>query len=312
MTLNEMTKLFLDSRKRGVAGARKKCSEKTVKIYRNNLQLWMNFMAQNCSVTEYEQVRRTYLINFYDWMDEKVAKKDWSRPTVLQILRSLKAFFRWVDADEDCREAGIKGVQRWLPVIEKTPRRIDIPQMADIKRFANSFNTANPWHYRDYVATCLLLTNGIRIGELCNLLIDCMKLEECTLIVTGKTGTRLVPITKEMVGLLKGWMKRRATLRYADSPYVFISRMGQQMDTDGFVKAFLKHRKKYNLPRISAHSFRHVFCTHYLKNGGDIEKLRNITGHSSYDMLMDYLHLAKVGGKEAHAELERVNILKEI
>ncbi len=224
----------------------------------------------------------------------------------------MKAFFRWVDADEDCREEGLKGVQRWIPIIEKTPRRIDIPPIADIKKFTNSFDTANPWHYRDYVATCLLLTNGIRIGELCNLTIDCAKLDQFTLIVTGKTGPRLVPITKEMSSLLKGWLKRRAALRYADSPYMFVSRMGPQMDTDGFVKAFAKHRKKYSLPRISAHTFRHLFCTHYLEEGGDIERLRKITGHQSYDMLKDYLHDSQVISKTAHEELEKANLLKEM
>lgn len=312
MTLNEMVKAFIDSRKRGVSGARKKCSPKSLKIYESNLALFVSFVAEQRSITAYEDLKRTAMIAFYDWMDERVKVKKWSRATVLQVLRSIRAFFRWVDADEDCREEGMKGFQRWLPSIEKTARRTDIPQIGEMKRFKNSFDTGNPWHYRNYVATCLLLTNGMRIGELANLTIDHMRFEELTLIVDGKTGTRLVPITKEMAGLLKGWMKRRQGCTFADSPYVFVSKNGPKMSQEAFSHAFIAHRKKYNLPRISAHSFRHAFCTHYLRNGGDIEKLRNITGHTSYAMLMDYLHNAKIGNKEAKEELERVNLLKEV
>lgn len=312
MTLNEMIKLFLDSRKRGMSGARKKCTDNTIKIYRCNLELWQKFMSEELGVSAYTDVKRVGIIAFSEWMDNRQKKGEWSRSTVLQHLRSLKALFRWVDADEDCREAGLKGVQRWLPTIEKNPRRLDIPQLSAMKRFRNTFNTSNIWHYRDYVATCLLSTNGIRIGELCNLLISHTRLEEKTLIVDGKTGPRVVPLTKEMIGLLKGWLKRRQGCRFASSPYVFVSRRGDKMQPSGFGHAFLKHRKKYGLEKISAHSFRHVFCTNYLKNGGQLERLRQITGHQSYDMLKDYLHLAQVGGKEAHEELERVNLLKDM
>jgi site-specific recombinase XerD len=312
MTLDVMVKMFLDTRKRGVAGARRKCTAKTVKIYRDNLELFVNFVETECGVTAYEDVKRIHMNAFYDWMDEKVKSKRWSRSTVLQVLRSLRALFHWVDKDEDCRDENLRGIHRWLPTIEKTPRRTDMPEITDVRKFTNYFDTGNRWHYRDYVITCLMLTNGVRAGEVCNLTIDGMKLDELTLIVSGKTGTRLVPITKDMARMLKGWMKRREGTTHADSPYVFVSKRGPKMEVGALGMNFRRHTAKYNLPRMSPHTFRHLFCTHYLKNGGDIEKLRNITGHTSYAMLMDYLHLAKVGGQAAKDELEKVNLLKDL
>lgn len=312
MILDEMVKLFIDSRKRGTTGAKKKCAPSTVKIYEDNLKTFMGFLqseTKDGGVTQYKSIRRLHIVQFLDWLD----KKQLAKASKLQVLGSLRTFFKWVDLDEDCELQELKGMQKWLPAIEKKPRRLDIPALKDLRSFKNNFNTDDTWEYRDYIATCLMMDTGIRLGEVCNLRLDGVKLEEKTIIVNGKQGMRLVPITNDMIRLFKGWLKRRVLCRYSEgSPYVFISKRGPQMDDNGFGKSFRKHRKKFDLPRISAHTFRHAFSTNYLRKGGDIEKLRNITGHTTYEMLKDYLHLAKLGGEEAQKELEKVSLLKEL
>jgi integrase/recombinase XerD len=313
VVLEYMLKVFIDSRKRGTTGARKKCTERTLEIYRYNLGMFFDWLQKEHGVAGYKDIARLHIVQFLDWLEAKEAAGEWKRATTLQMLRCLRTFFRWVDKDEECQDANLRGVQRWLPMIEKCPRRTDIPQIADIKSFKNSFNTSNKWGYRNYVATCLLINNGIRIGELCNLKINDVQFEDKKLIVSGKTGTRLVPFTDDVGRLLKGWLKRRQQCgKYADSPYLFISKRSEKMDPNAFQQAFRKHRLKAGLPRISAHTFRHVFCTNYLKKGGDIAKLQTVSGHSSMQMLSEYLHLAKLGSKSVQDEMERVNLLKEL
>ena len=43
--------------------------------------------------------------------------------------------------------------------------------------------------------------------------------------------------------------------------------------------------------RIHAHKFRHTFATEYLRRGGEIERPRRILGHTTYVMVMRYVHL---------------------
>jgi hypothetical protein len=43
-----------------------------------------------------------------------------------------------------------------------------------------------------------------------------------------------------------------------------------------------------------------------------MEKLRSITGHTTYEMLKDYLHIAQIGSKAVAEEMERISLLKEV
>lgn len=316
MVLNEMILLFLDSRKRGVGQNSKcECSPKTIKIYESNMRTFETFLLTGVGdggVTKYTSITRLHMMRFLDWVKQKEAS-GWSKATSLQILRTLRTFFRWVDQDEDCQAMELKGLQRYLPKISKNPRRVDIPPIATLKTFKNGFDTDSKWGYRDYVATCLLLDTGVRLGEVCSLRVDRVLFEQRTMLVEGKTGPRLVPLTNNMIRLLKGWMRRRTTCTQAEgSPYVFVSKYSPQMSVNGFGQSFRKHRKEMGLPRVSAHTFRHTFATNYLRKGGDIEKLRSITGHTTYEMLKDYLHHGQMGSQPVLDEMEKVSLLKEV
>jgi site-specific recombinase XerD len=318
MLLAEMVSLFLDSRRRGVDGAKKRCTPKTIRIYQSNLKTFTNFLQTDAKdstgaggITRYEHIKRPHIAGFLDWMEEKTTKKEWSLSTKLQVLRTLRVFSNWVDRDEDCQAENLEGFQRRLPVIEKNPRRADIPELQECITFKDTFNTERTWQYRDYVATALMLDTGVRIGEVCNLRVDCILWDTKTLFVNGKTGPRPIAVTPDMLKLLKGWLKRREACRQASgSPYVFIARTSPQMTPEGFRQSFSKHRKKFTLPRITAHTFRHTFCRNYLQEGGHLDRLRNMTGHKSYDQLLGYLDQAKVGNVEAQKELEKVSILR--
>ncbi|MGH9890666.1 MAG: tyrosine-type recombinase/integrase [bacterium] len=44
--------------------------------------------------------------------------------------------------------------------------------------------------------------------------------------------------------------------------------------------------------RVSAHDLRRAFAREFLRNGGDLESLRQLLGHSSYAMVRRYAELA--------------------
>jgi site-specific recombinase XerD len=315
MIVDELITMFLDSRRRGVDGAKTQARPKTITTYQTMLKHFSRFLeSRENPIGNYESIRRVHMIELVAWVESKMNSKEWSKATSIVFYKNLRVFFRWVDVDEDCREAGLKGLQRHIPAIPKMPARTFIPETRDLNVFKNSFNTDTVIGYRNYTAICLMLTNGMRIGEVCNLKVEQVKLDDKTVIADGKTGPRLVPITNDMVRVLKTWLARRRRFKKtAYSPYLFISCKEPQLTPNTFGKA-LKRLKKKNpkLKNITAHTLRHTFATLYLKGGGNMERLRDIMGHTSYEMLRNYLHNSKIGSKESLEELERINVLRQI
>lgn len=314
MMVEDMIQSFLESRRQGHTGAKKKAKDVTLTLYERNVRKLHEFLlAQEPPILDYASMTKRHFYAFLEGLDH--AEKDgvFSKATHCQILRTLRSFLRWVDLDEDCQEENVKPWSRYLGPIEKTPRRTYLPEQSDLKRFRDAILTKpSTWGFRDYVCFKLFLTTGIRAGELASLTLGNVKLGERTLYVTGKTGGRTVPITADMAALLKRWLTKRQTLHYgADSEYVFVTKRAPQMDSRTLAQRFCKMRlKDPSLPKISQHVARHLFATRYLERGGKIDRLKNLLGHSSYDMLWHYVHTADVAGKEAHDELEKVNPAK--
>lgn len=300
MLTEQVMQWFFASRQRGDSGsgARKAARIATLAYYKETLGHFQQFLEYK-GITDFAEVSRHTIRDYVT----HIQQKPWAESTKYKAFRGLRAFLRFVELDEDCQEAGLKALRRSLPTIPKAAVRPTIPPKADFQRLLNSIPTKKRSGHRDYVVMSLMLETGMRIGEVCFLRLDHLQLDENRIIVPqeGKTGPRLLPITPSMSRLLRTWLRRRQSFAKCDR--LFVTDTGTPLRVDAVGYRFRQYCDRAGIQHISPHDFRHAFCTFYLERGGDLAKLRRLTGHSSYDILEVYLHLSTASLAEEHAKV---------
>lgn len=159
----------------------------------------------------------------------------------------------------------------------------------------------------------LLIDTGMRSGELINLKIDDISLNEGLLKVIGKgRKERIVPMGSNAQRVLQRYMFRyRPKPRNSGITNIFLSETGGPFSENGLKLVFSRLAKKSGITRLHAHLCRHTFATRFLINGGDVFSLQQILGHSSLDMVRNYVNLASshiVIQHQKFSPLDRLNI----
>jgi hypothetical protein len=142
------------------------------------------------------------------------------------------------------------------------------------------------------LAVLILLGTGMRLSELCALTVEDFEDDGDHSFLKVKRGKgakfRRVPVSHRL---------RREILRYLNhvrpdsrSDNLLLLSGGQPVRVETCSRQLNRAGQKVGC-RVHAHKFRHTFATTYLRKSGDIERLRKILGHSTYAMVMRYVHL---------------------
>lgn len=308
MLTSEVVSLFLHNRK-----FKNSASGETIKTYTYALGIFTRFMEDRNKIA-YSSISRVDIAAFNEHIRQELDTGAWSLSKYLLVIKTLKAMFHWMEQDDDCKEEELKSWRSRMPKGAKAPKRERIPSVSDLKQWMRTFNTKTMTGLRDYMMFCVMLETGVRRGELATLRVQNVQIDRKLIYVNGKTGDRIVTITDALADRLRAYLRKKEHTTYGKSPYLFPSRMNmeQPVNAQYITQTFRRIAKAANLPKLTPHTLRHSFCTYFLINGGDVESLRLQSGHKTYDSMLHYLHLAKVGGGHAAQMMERVSPLKMI
>ena len=76
---------------------------------------------------------------------------------------------------------------------------------------------------------------------------------------------------------------------------------------------FARLARSSTVYRLHAHLCRHTFATRFLLNGGDVFTLQQILGHSSLEMVRNYVNLASshiAVQHQKYSPLDHMNLTK--
>ena len=115
---------------------------------------------------------------------------------------------------------------------------------------------------------------------------------------SAKSGrTRYIPLNAEALIALREWR----SMHEVSESYVFPGKYGGRLDN--VRAAWLRVLKEANIAKFRWHDLRHTFASRLVMKGVDLNTVRELLGHASYQMTLRYAHLAPEHKAAAVAQL---------
>lgn len=159
---------------------------------------------------------------------------------------------------------------------------------------------------RNRALLLILLDTGMRASELCGLRMGGMDNHNRRVRVMGKgSKERTIPFSPRTGQTLWRYLTSRQDLR-ANDPLI-ATMDGHELNRARLLKILVSIGKRAGVSGVHPHRFRHTFAIQYLRNGGDPYTLQALLGHSSLDMVKNYLRIAQIDIDTAHRRASPVD-----
>jgi integrase/recombinase XerD len=177
----------------------------------------------------------------------------------------------------------------------------------DFEAIKRSADTGTLLGYRDRTILEVLYATGLRKGELMNLTLGDVNLEEELLrINAGKGGRdRVTPLSQVACSYLESYINGvRPELLLGHPEHtdrLFISLRARPMGRNTIGDVVEKYARIARVKKhVTCHLWRHTCATHLLQNQANLRHVQEILGHRSLATTERYLRVTITDLKEAH------------
>ncbi len=274
-------------------------TEATIQYYQSNINRFMRYLEENDLEFTTESISRDqikkyilYLKKSKKWKDTENIESEnvLSSISVQTYIRAIKAWISWMEEEgyvEGPVSSGIK-----LPKAVKSV--IEILTEDEINTIAKFLDGKKQNKLRDILIVMLFLECGLRLDELTKLKFKSVQLSQNSLTVLGKgQKERIVSYGVNLQKLIYKYINRERPAPYSSKvDALFLLSDGKAITQSTVKQLFKRMKRKTGIEKLHPHLLRHTYCTMYLARGGDIFSLKQSTGHESFEILNNYVHLA--------------------
>lgn len=151
-----------------------------------------------------------------------------------------------------------------------------------------NIKTCNFAELRNWAMINYLLGTGNRLETMANVKIGDINFaeKEIKLLKLKNRKQYIIPLSDTLSKVLKEYLLYRKETK---DDYLFCSSFGEQISKGTIQTQIQLYNRSRGVLRTSIHAFRHTFAKNWILNGGDIISLQNILGHSSMEMVKEYV-----------------------
>jgi len=260
----------------------------TAKAYLKDIADFRAFYEKNIDLKTlwqqvcYEDVR-TWIVS--------LVESGVSNRSINRKVSSLKSYFLFLQKTEIININPL-AKHKSLKVEKKVQLPFSETEVDEVLALFNKKST-NYNDIRDRLIIELFYATGIRRSELINLKVSSIDLTAATIKVLGKRNKeRILPLLKGTVVLIIEYLEKY-NIKYKVSEHdpLFLTNKGTiiyetfvfRLINSYFSKVSIKTKK-------SPHILRHSFATHLLRNGAELNAVKELLGHSSLAATQVYTH----------------------
>ena len=229
---------------------------------------------------------------------------------IARKLSALRGFYRWLLLDKRMEQdptLNLESPASWK-VLPKSLAEGDVRDvMARAGAGAGAQDADGP-ALRDHAMLELLYGGGRRVGEICALRVEDLRLDVGHAQVRGKGDKeRLVPLGRPAVEALERYLAEGRPMLQKGTPgrmmrterRLFLSVRGRPLTRDR-VWAMVRAAGAQQGIKASPHMLRHSYATHMVEHGADLRSVQTLLGHADIATTQVYTQVALGRLKAVH------------
>lgn len=258
------------------------CSERTIKYYKEIIEKFVNSFDKSIKQISTNEIRN-YLSNYKD-------NSSCGSITIDNIRRVLSSFFSWLE-DEDYI---IKSPIRRIHKIKTAVVIKEVLTDENLERLRDECE-----NIRDLSLIELLISTGMRVGELVNLNINSLNFKDRSCIVLGKGNKeREVYFDAKTKLHLKEYISKRNDSN--DALFVSMRKPHQRLSISGIELIIRTLGINSNISKVHPHKFRRTLATMAIDKGMPVEQVQKLLGHVKIETTMHYALVNQSNVKISH------------
>lgn len=269
---------------------RRRRTERTIGAYRRSYEEFWAFHLDDAGIDDPAKVTRDDVNRWTDHLTARTRRDGRSNEggklsgqTVAILWRNARPFFAWWAAEEDAPNPFANADRP--PESDDSP---DVVHLDDIRALVATCKTRHFEDLRDDAILRVMFDTGCRLGELAGIQLEDWDTRQDFLLVDGKSGPRLVPMSATTADALARYVRRgRNRHPHAELPALWLGRRGA-LTARGIARMLDRRCALAGIGHINPHRLRHTFAHEFRLHGGDDGQLQYLAGWKSPAMPARY------------------------